>query len=81
MSNVCSQRLSLPEFHGGYGIASAAGEAVYELNPVTVTANRYEKRDVEVPASTQIISHEQLERTGQVNLQKALAFTEGTVYQ
>ena len=66
---------------GGYGIASAAGEAVYELNPVTVTANRYEKRDVEVPASTQIISHEQLERTGQVNLQKALAFTEGTVYQ
>lgn len=82
MSNVCSQRLSLSEFHGGgYGIASAAGEAVYELNPVTVTANRYEKRDVEVPASTQIISHEQLERTGQVNLQKALAFTEGTVYQ
>ena len=82
MSNVCSQRLSWPEFHGGgYGIASAAGEAVYELNPVTVTANRYEKRDVEVPASTQIISHEQLERTGQVNLQKALAFTEGTVYQ
>lgn len=66
---------------GGYGIASAAGEAVYELNPVTVTANRYEKRDVEVPASTQIISHEQLERTGQVNLQKALAFTEGTVYK
>ena len=82
MSNVCSQHSSLPEFHGGgYGIASAAGEAVYELNPVTVTANRYEKRDVEVPASTQIISHEQLERTGQVNLQKALAFTEGTVYQ
>ena len=28
---------------GGYGIASAAGEAVYELNPVVVTATRTEK--------------------------------------
>ena len=25
---------------GGYGIASAAGDAVYELNPVVVTATR-----------------------------------------
>ena len=28
---------------GGYGIASAAGDAVYELNPVVVTATRTEK--------------------------------------
>ena len=40
---------------GGYGIASAAGEAVYELNPVVVTANRYVKEDVEVAASTQTL--------------------------
>lgn len=56
MSNVCSQRLSLPEFHGGYGIASAAGEAVYELNPVVVTATRTEKADIDVPANVTVVT-------------------------
>ena len=65
---------------GGVNSSSYAAD-VYELAPVTVTATRYEKKDVDVPASTQIISHEQLESTGAVNLQKALAFTDGTVYQ
>lgn len=57
MSNVCSQHLFLPEFHGGgYGIASAAGEAVYELNPVVVTATRTEKADIDVPANVTVVT-------------------------
>ena len=57
---------------GGYGIASAAGEAVYELNPVVVTANRYVKEDVEVAASTQTYTAKQNEQTGAANMSKAL---------
>ncbi|MCI7171669.1 MAG: hypothetical protein MR969_00025 [Dialister sp.] len=41
---------------GGYGIASAAGEAVYELNPVVVTATRTEKMDVDVPANVTVVT-------------------------
>lgn len=41
---------------GGYGIASAAGEAVYELNPVVVTATRTEKADIDVPANVTVVT-------------------------
>lgn len=64
---------------GGYEIISAAN--VYTLDAVTVTASRYEKKDLDVPASTQVITGEELKQTGAVNLQKALAFSDGIVYQ
>ena len=68
MSNVCSQHLFLPEFHGGgYGIASAAGEAVYELNPVVVTATRTEKMDVDVPANVTVVTAKKIEEAGYKN--------------
>lgn len=63
-----------------WGGNSVGAAEVYSLDPVTVTATRYEKKDLEVPASTQVIMAEQLARTGANNLQKALAFTDGTVY-
>lgn len=62
----------------GWGSASAA--EVYELAPVTVTAARYEKKDVEVASSTQVISEEALQMTGQDNLQQALGFLDSVSY-
>ncbi len=52
---------------GGYGIASAAGEAVYELNPVVVTATRTEKMDVDVPANVTVVTAKKIEEAGYKN--------------
>ena len=60
--------------------AQAADSMVYTLAPVTVTAQRYEKKDVNVAASTQIMSSEELVSTGQQNLQQALSFLDSTTY-
>ena len=52
---------------GAYGNACAAdgtSDAVYSLNPVVVTATRYEKSDAEIPAATQTFTEEQIEQTG-----------------
>lgn len=46
---------------GAYGNACAAdgtSDAVYSLNPVVVTATRYEKSDAEIPAATQTFTEE-----------------------
>lgn len=52
---------------GGYGIASAAGDAVYELNPVVVTATRTEKADVDVPANVTVVTAKKIEEAGYKN--------------
>lgn len=62
---------------GGYGIASAAGEAVYELNPVVVTATRTEKIDVDVPATTTVITAKDIQDKGYVSVFDALEHTVG----
>lgn len=57
---------------GGYGIASAAGDAVYELNPVVVTATRTEKADVDVPATTTVITAKDIQKRGYKTVSDAL---------
>lgn len=67
---------------GAYGNASAAdgtSDAVYSLNPVVVTATRYEKSDAEIPAATQTFIEEQIEQTGADNLQVALQYLDGVI--
>lgn len=67
---------------GAYGNASAAdgtSDAVYSLNPVVVTATRYEKSDAEIPAATQTFTKEQIEQTGADNLQVALQYLDGVI--
>lgn len=67
---------------GAYGNACAAdgtSDAVYSLNPVVVTATRYEKSDVEIPAATQTFTEEQIEQTGADNLQVALQYLDGVI--
>ena len=67
---------------GAYGNACAAdgtSDAVYSLNPVVVTATRYEKSDAEIPAVTQTFTEEQIEQTGADNLQVALQYLDGVI--
>lgn len=67
---------------GAYGNACAAdgtSDAVYSLNPVVVTATRYEKSDAEIPAATQTFTEEQIEQTGADNLQIALQYLDGVI--
>lgn len=67
---------------GAYGNACAAdgtSDAVYQLNPVVVTATRYEKSDAEIPAATQTFTEEQIEQTGADNLQVALQYLDGVI--
>lgn len=67
---------------GVYGNACAAdgtSDAVYSLNPVVVTATRYEKSDAEIPAATQTFTEEQIEQTGADNLQVALQYLDGVI--
>lgn len=60
---------------------SAEPNRSFELSPMIVTASRYEKRDVEVPATTGVYSHEQLEATGATTVEGALKYATGIIYK
>lgn len=64
---------------GGQAAGFAAeGEAQdFELDQIIVTAQRYEKRDVDVAASTEILTQQDLLNTGASNLYNALSFSTG----
>lgn len=64
---------------GVNGSSYAADEAVYELNPITVTATRYEKKDVDIGASTQTFTAKEIEQTGADNMSVALQYLDGVV--
>ena len=55
-------------------------EEIIELDPVIITAQKWEKTDLDTPASVTTISHEQLKRSGATNLQQALGYITGIVY-
>lgn len=61
-------------------MAASAAPATYTLNPVMVTAQKIEKKDLDTPASTQVITHEDLEKTGQTNVVQALPFATDIMY-
>ena len=50
------------------------------LDEMIVTATRYEKADVDVPASTTILTAEELKNTGAENIQMALQKVSGISY-
>ena len=62
------------------GYASGV-EDEYELDTVVVTAQRYEKKDIDVAASTDVYTAEDLHRTGARNVQQALSMATGLVYE
>ena len=53
----------------------------YTLDQMVVTATRTEKRDVDVPASTTILTTKDLKNTGAQNLQVALGKVPGLIYK
>ena len=59
-----------------------AGEVTeFTLDPMIVTATRTEKRDVDVPATTEIITQKRLENTGASTIEGAIKYATGIVYK
>lgn len=66
---------------GGGPAALAAGAVEdFTLDSIIVTATRSEKPDVEVPASTTILTNQDLKNTGAENIQMALQKISGIAY-
>ena len=67
----------------GAADASTAEEPdlLYTLDPIVVTAARYEKKDLDVPATTSVYSHKQLEATGATTVEGALRYATGIIYK
>ena len=49
------------------------------MNPITVTATRYEKKDVDIGASTQTFTAKEIEQTGADNMSVALQYLDGVI--
>lgn len=66
----------------GGGTAVFAAETVedFTLDSIVVTATRYEKADVDVPASTTILTNQDLKNTGAENIHMALQKVAGLAY-
>lgn len=68
--------------NGGNVVFAAGSETQsFTLDQMIVTATRYEKKDVDVPASTVILTAEDLKNTGATNLQVALSKVPGLAYK
>lgn len=59
------------------GVEAADNSPVYTLNPVVVTAQRVEKNDVDVPATTTIITAEDIKDKGYTSVFDAMEQTVG----
>ena len=59
---------------GGTAFADNAQNNIerFELDPVLVTATRYETRDIEIPAATEIFDQEKIERLGANNVMEVV---------
>ena len=66
---------------GGNSVFAQENEQEFTLDPMVITATRTDKRDVDVPASTTILSNQDLKNTGAQNLQVALGRVPGLVYK
>ena len=53
----------------------------FTLDPMVVTAQRMEMHDLDIPAAVEVFSHEELVATGGNNLQEALKFGTGLMFQ
>lgn len=66
---------------GGNTVFAENSTEEFTLDPMVITATRSEKRDVDVPASTTILSTQDLKNTGAQNLQIALGRVPGLIYK
>ena len=66
---------------GGTVVHAEEPSQAFTLDPMVVTATRYEKRDVDVPASTTVLTGQELKDTGANNLGVALSKVSGIAYK
>ena len=66
---------------GGSNAFAAESVGEFELDQIVVTATRTEKRDVDVPASTVIITAQQIKDTGAQSAAEALSKQAGFAYK
>ena len=75
--------VTLSLFLGGREVLAAetasANLPSYTLPGIVVTAHRYSKKDVDTPASTNVITKEEIKDTGAVNAQEVLRTVSGLV--
>lgn len=64
-------------FWGGTNAFAEESLQEYSLDQMVVTATRTEKKDVDVPASTEILTHEQIVRSGATNAMEAMSKVNG----
>ena len=73
----------VPALFGGASAYAAEKDEVdealssFELNPMVITATRTEKRDVDVPAATEILTHQQIVDSGATNAFDAMRAVNG----
>lgn len=60
-----------------WGNASAAD--VYELNPIIVTAQRSASEELKTPAAVEVLTADELQKTGATSMQEALKFSTGVI--
>lgn len=61
------------------GGETAFADQVYELNPVTVTAQRSQSSDLKTPSAVDVLTHSDIQKTGATSVQEALKFTTGII--
>lgn len=61
------------------GWTGASAEQVYELNPITVTAQRMETTDLKTPAAVEVLTADDIQKTGATSVHEALKFSTGIV--
>ena len=61
------------------GWTGASAEQVYELNPVTVTAQRMETTDLKTPAAVEVLTADEIQKTGATSVHEALKFSTGII--
>ena len=61
------------------GIGGAGAADVYELDPVTVTAERMDTKELETPSAVEVIGAERIAATGASNVQEALKYSAGVI--
>ncbi len=66
---------------GGTVVCAEEPNQAFTLDPMVVTATRYAKRDVDVPASTTVLTGQELKDTGANNLGVALSKVPGVAYK
>ena len=66
---------------GGTAVHAEEPNQTFTLDPMIVTATRYEKHDLDVAADTEILTSQKIQDIGATNVQQVLQTVSGLVYQ